>query len=217
MSELIRVKKLTTSLHLVLLLFTCSPHLPIQYLQFEQFSRTLADSAVRREQNLRSTLKAMSEIISGYAVTNNLTWPFVTVPLFEMYGHTALDQGDIELMLVWNRIFPEDREAYQNWTVQHYQEQVQEGHMMRYGNLDRLNNDTMLFSPSIFQFGDRGPEPDVEREEYWYVAIQRFAFRGDLIDPIQPICLLSQDQLADVATTGYVRAGQLEYCISSSL
>ena len=119
-----------------------------------------------QQENIREAMKGLAHLVSGHALANNLTWPFVSVPMFEMYGADALIQGNCEFFAFWPRVPHDEREAYETWATANYQEIYRESHMIKHGNLDRLDDGSSYHS-FIAQIGEAGYEPDIERDEYW--------------------------------------------------
>jgi hypothetical protein len=54
--------------------------------------------------------------LTSFAIAANMTWPFVTLPLFEGYVARALEQSGARTMGVANFVRPEEREAWENYT-----------------------------------------------------------------------------------------------------
>jgi len=117
--------------------------------QFECFSRALGEAAVQQQKNIRDTFVGLAHQMSGCVMTNNLTWPCVTLPLCETHAHDALIQANVEFMATWNRAFPDEMESFVNFTTAHCEEVNKEGHMMRQGNLDRLVDDHSMCKPFV--------------------------------------------------------------------
>ena len=104
--------------------------------------------------------------MSAHAQTNNQTWPFVTLPLFQSYGEHTLTQSGTELFNVFMRVEHDERDDYVDYTTLNHQSWVKEGHMLRYGNLDRLN--PVGFHEYISNsLNGTGFWPDMERDYYF--------------------------------------------------
>eukprot|EP00977_Amphora_coffeiformis_P013348 scaffold3471_cov175-Amphora_coffeaeformis.AAC.22 len=114
---------------------------------YEQFSRTVGDAAVDQQNNLRYAFRALSHHITIYAQNNNKTWPFVTVPDIEVTGSDTLLQAGTELFNVFVKVENKDRQAWIDYTTANHEEWVKEGHLLRNGNLDRLQQ--VAFKPFI--------------------------------------------------------------------
>jgi hypothetical protein len=109
-----------------------------------------------------------------------MTWPFVKIDKFEVYGRDALAQANAEFVAFRPRLHPETRNAFTEFTSQNYKETIQESHMIAYGNLDKLNQNESLFMPFISKRNEEGLfVPDDDRLDYfasWYVSPPQFTY-----------------------------------------
>jgi len=112
----------------------------------------------------------MANIFSAHAQTNNLTWPFVTLPLVQSYGENTLKQAGTEIWNLFMRVDHQVRDPYINYTTDNHEAWVTESHMLKYGNLDRFNPE--FFHPYVTNsLNGSGFVPDVDRD-YYYCAWQ---------------------------------------------
>lgn len=111
----------------------------------------------------------MATIVSTYASTNNLSWPFVTVPNFELYGANYIKQSHAEVVSTFNLVKEADREAYLNYTTSKRQEWVEESHFIQKGSLERLIDpfSNCTYHPFITRPSPEGFLKDIERDHYW--------------------------------------------------
>ena len=70
--------------------------------QFGQFSQTITHAALSHQHDIRDANEAFATLLTGYAETNNLTWPFVTVPLFEKYA--SCEYGRVCVVLFYMKL-----------------------------------------------------------------------------------------------------------------
>jgi len=135
---------------------------------FQKFSRTVGDAAIEQQKNIRDSMKTLAHAVSGHALTHNQTWPFVDISLFELYGQDALRQSNAEWYALMPRVKADDKDAFVNYSTSHYQETIQQGHLMQNGDLHRLIQDKSHYKPYISKKTKDGKYvPDDDRDEYW--------------------------------------------------
>ncbi|CAB9524809.1 Receptor-type guanylate cyclase gcy [Seminavis robusta] len=107
---------------------------------FEQFSRTIAVSAIAQQSDLRDGMETLATTISLYAKNNNAntTWPFITVPDFEHHGRNMIQQSRVEVVNLFTRVAAADQHEYIAYANQHARQWVEEGHQIQKGSLERL-------------------------------------------------------------------------------
>jgi hypothetical protein len=109
-----------------------------------------------------------------------MTWPFVKIDRFEVYGRDALAQANAEFVALRPRLYPETRDAFAEFTSRRYKEDIQESHMIAYGNLDKLNQNESLFVPFVSKRNEEGEfVPDDDRPDYfaaWSVSPPQFTY-----------------------------------------
>ena len=109
-----------------------------------------------------------------------MTWPFVKIDMFEVYGRDALAQANAEFVAFRPRLYPETRDAFAEFTTQNYKETIQESHLIAYGNLDKLNQNESLFVPFVSKRNEEGLfVPDDDRPDYfasWLVSPPQFTY-----------------------------------------
>jgi len=133
---------------------------------YEQFARSLADAAIDQQQSLRDSMRSLANEVTGYAQTNNISWPFVYLPLWESYAMGYFDHSKGEFVGINNHVTHDQRESFINWTTMHYEEWIQESHMLKYGNLDKLNQDPAEYNQYLAKKAKDGFPPDDIRTHY---------------------------------------------------
>lgn len=132
---------------------------------FGQFALTVGDGVILQQTSIRSSLVGLANVVSSHAVTGNLTWPFVTIPMFEMFGETAKRQANVEFVAMVNRVSSEDRDGYVKFVSGQHEDLTKAAHILHKGNLDRLNSDTSLYSPYLTMATPEGFIPDIDDPE----------------------------------------------------
>lgn len=132
----------------------------------DQFSIALADSMVNQQEDIREAYNAFAATLSNWvATTENVSWPFVTLPLFESYARHALKISGTEVFAVFPLVTHDKREAWVNYTIANYEDMVKEAHMIGKGNLDSLVGGG--FHPYIARPSPEGFIEDIERDHYF--------------------------------------------------
>jgi hypothetical protein len=68
-------------------------------LQYYLFANTIQDASQSNIQDIMLASRSLSKAITAEAVETNSYFPFVTVPMFEVYGETARVQSGFELIM----------------------------------------------------------------------------------------------------------------------
>lgn len=137
--------------------------------QFQQFSTAVADAAVLQQQTVRNAFRSASNAITTLAYTNNATWPFYTVPYFETLAKNFVIQSRAEIFTIFPRVGREQRAAWDSYSSRNYQSWVKEDHLLRYGDLSHLDDNTSKFHPFITMSGPSGSGlvPEVVKDQYF--------------------------------------------------
>ena len=147
---------------------------------FRLYAKALTDAALEHQRDIREALLGFSQFLSTHAMTNDLLWPFVTIPLFEAYAETARRQGRLEMISTNTYLQEKNREAYVNYATDNLK-WVQDGHRFQYGHLDHLLESVeQSYHPYIGAFATTESshdnatttanthyQPDIVRSEYW--------------------------------------------------
>ena len=107
-------------------------------LQFEQFARTVGDAAVDQQRRMREAFVGFANHISSTAQDVNATWPIFRIPRYELHAAQVRLQSGMEYIGCQYLIEPNDAAEYLKFVNANYEDSMVEGHMTRYGNLDRL-------------------------------------------------------------------------------
>ena len=110
----------------------------LRVFKFEQFSRTVGDAAVNQQLQMRVSYSAYANLISDSAEAMNATWPNFTIPHFELHAESVILQSGTEVLSLMMYVKPEDEDSYLEYVDRNYEATIKEGHLIRYGNLDRL-------------------------------------------------------------------------------
>jgi hypothetical protein len=107
--------------------------------QFKQFSRTVGQNAANQQKVIRDAYDTFCNFYSQSAYDANATWPFYTLPNFELHVSNVIKIQGTEIFYLMQYIKDEDADAALNYASMHHEEWIKQGHLTRYGNLDRLN------------------------------------------------------------------------------
>ena len=143
--------------------------------QYSQFARTVADAAIDQQKDLKAALRSLSDSISlSAALVGNgkPTWPYFFPPMFETYAQDFMVISRAEFVGISNVVSHDQRDAYINYSTSIYQDAVVDAHLIRFGNLERLNNNTDIYNPFITQKTPDGFIEDDERDLYFVRTIQ---------------------------------------------
>lgn len=94
-------------------------------------------------------MKTVANELTAYAKTNDLTWPYVYLPFFESFALRYFAQSHGEFIGLNTIVTHDQRESFINWTSSHYEEWIQESHMIKYGHLDNLDQNKSRYNPYI--------------------------------------------------------------------
>ena len=85
------------------------------------------------------------------------------LPNFELHAAQIRLQSGAEVSGFFSFVEKKDADAYLKYVTENYEESAKEGHMIRYGNLDRLT--PIGYSPNFTLTGPTGFIPDtVDRD-----------------------------------------------------
>ena len=110
------------------------------FFQFDQFSRTLAQAAIRHRVDITDAFNNHIQTVTAAAQSDPTeSFPFFSPPFYERSAQNLLDQGRIEAVAICVKVKDDEYEdwiAYSNVT---HEEWVQNAHIFQHGNLDYLN------------------------------------------------------------------------------
>ena len=115
---------------------------------------------------MRDSFRGVANAITIDSLRTNATWPYYTTPYYELYAGRALAQSNAEIAAYFCVVQPEDREKWGNYSAEHLTEWAHAGHMIKYGNLDKLN-ETNFIADMRKRVPEVGFIPDDEWYEYW--------------------------------------------------
>ncbi|CAB9504693.1 Receptor-type guanylate cyclase gcy [Seminavis robusta] len=140
---------------------------------YYQFARTVADSAVNQQRDVLDGLCFLSNSISLSALQHqdsqgNLPWPFFLPPMFETTAEKYMAVSKAEHLGFNSIVSHENKDAFLDFAAVEVPNQIRESHLIKYGNTDKLNNETKLAS-TIIQKTKDGWVPDVDGREWYHV------------------------------------------------
>ena len=127
----------------------------------------MGDSAAGARRDLRQAYRQFADTITATAESAGASWPLYIMPLYQQYAQDFLTQSRTELISLRNLVRPHEVEAWNNFTAAHYPQVLEEAHLLKFGNFDRLNPDPAKFTPYLWQRTKEGPIPDIERDYYF--------------------------------------------------
>lgn len=114
--------------------------------------------------------------ISSSARDANAKWPIFRIPLFELHAGQVRLQSGVEFIGIQYMIEPKDEDEYLEFVSANYKDSIAEGHMIRYGNMDRLK--PIGFTPHFTVSGSTGLINDTIdrpiRSATWQVSPRKF-------------------------------------------
>jgi len=134
---------------------------------YRQFARTVGDAALEQRRDLRRGLQTLGQAMTAGAMADSATWPAYRMPFYESYAANFLASSPAERLSFRPLVKRADVTAWIAFANATYQRAFQEGHMIKYGNLNRLN--PMGYKPFISQqIPDKGFVPDdPDRDMYF--------------------------------------------------
>ena len=96
----------------------------------------------------------------------NPAWPNFWPPMFETYAQDFQKQSRAEYIGISIVVKREEKESYLNYSAHAYENAIKDSHIIRYGNLDHLNQNTSLYKNMFTQKGPKGFVEDEDRDLY---------------------------------------------------
>jgi hypothetical protein len=84
---------------------------------YYSFANTIGDAAEVHTHNLFSTMRSCSNSISGAAIAGNSTFPFVTVPTFEILGESVRQQSGAEALIFTPKVHVDEVTRWQEYAT----------------------------------------------------------------------------------------------------
>jgi hypothetical protein len=132
----------------------------------------VGDAAVDQQLRMRDAFVGFANLISSAAYHANATWPMFRVPDFELHaGQVRLESG-AEIVAFTCFVEEKDTDEYLKFVDANYEDNVKEGHMILYGNLDRLT--PIGYTPNFTLVGPNGFSLDTIdrpfRMPFWHLS-----------------------------------------------
>jgi class 3 adenylate cyclase len=126
--------------------------------QYYLFANTVRDITKFRVENMVEALDSLGESITAHAIDQNLTFPFVTLPMFEVAGRHARRHSRMELLFYAPFVSGNDKTAWEEYSVAN-QGWIDESRTITLGNDETLQGTSyfdMDIPPLIFEFSAAG-------------------------------------------------------------
>ena len=140
--------------------------------QFAQFARTVGDSALGQQRRMRESYVGFANLISSSAQEANATWPMFRIPNYELHAGQVRLQTGTEVLGCSYLVKSSDVQEYLRFVTANYEASLLEGHMTRFGNMDRLA--TIGYTPNFTLFTPDGLKPDIVdrplRSAFWQAS-----------------------------------------------
>jgi hypothetical protein len=98
----------------------------------------VGDAAVDQQRLMRESYVSFANHISSAAQRENATWPMFRIPDYELHAGQVRLQSGSEVIGCTYFVDADDGDEYLKFVTNNYVNSINEGHMTRYGNLDRL-------------------------------------------------------------------------------
>ena len=145
--------------------------LPSSQYQYERFSRTVGDAAIRQQIYLRDGLTTLATTLAVYAETNGNEeeqWPFITLPMFELHAENMRQQSNMETINFLPLVQHSERASWIEYANQKHESWVTEGHFLQTGSLDRLVGGDDTYHPYVsHRLADGSFENETELDSYF--------------------------------------------------
>ena len=134
---------------------------------------------------MRDALTSFANHISSSARQENATWPMYRLPDFELHaGNRRLEAG-AEIFTLSSSVEPKDKDEYLEFVTANYEDALNEAHMIRYGNTDRII--PVGYTPNFQLVGPTGFFPDPQEQQVrgplWQLSPRKFVFSA-LLDVV---------------------------------
>jgi hypothetical protein len=165
------------------------------HVQFEQFARTVGDAAVDQQRQKRQSQIGFANVVSTAAQQANATWPLFRVPNFELLaGQVALQSGS-EFIACTILVDAADESKYLKFVNDTFEDSIHEGHMIRYGNLDRIV--PIGYTSNFTVVGPNGFQPDTAQQPFrsplWQLSPRTYDFLLVIAIPLHFNLFVSND------------------------
>jgi hypothetical protein len=76
---------------------------PLGPLQYYLFANTVKEAAAFHQENIFEASRSLSEVVTAASISTNSSFPFVTVPQFEVFGGHAVGDPYLHTILSFVR------------------------------------------------------------------------------------------------------------------
>jgi hypothetical protein len=136
----------------------------------------VGDAAVDQQLHMREAFVGFANLVSSSARQVNAKWPLFRIPDFELHTGQLRLQSGAEIIGCNYLIEPNEEEEYLEFVTANYEDSLIEGHMTRYGNLDRLT--PIGYTPNFTTIGATGFVPDTMnrtlRFAFWQLSPRKY-------------------------------------------
>lgn len=113
---------------------------------------------------MRNALSSFADQISSSARKANATWPMYRLPDFELHaGNRRLEAG-AEIVSHFCFVEKKDEKEYLEFVTASHEDALNEAHMIRYGNTDRVN--PVGYTSNFQLVGPNGFFPDPQDRQF---------------------------------------------------
>ena len=84
---------------------------------YASFANTIRNSVRIHNRDLYSTMRSCSDSITGSAIATNSEFPFVTVPTFEILGHSVRQQSGAELIVFAPKVKTDELTRWEEYAI----------------------------------------------------------------------------------------------------
>jgi hypothetical protein len=84
---------------------------------YDEFANTIRNSVQVHKRDLFLTMRSCSNSISGAAIATNSEFPFVTVPTFEIFGHSVRQQSGAEVIIFTPKVEADDLTRWEEYAT----------------------------------------------------------------------------------------------------
>jgi hypothetical protein len=151
------------------------------------FANTIRDVTRFRVENMFEAFQGLAETLTAHAIVKNLTFPFVSLPMFEVAGRHTLAQSRNELLFFTPFVTGDQKEEWEGYAWEN-QGWLGEGRSIRLENDQTLQTTSFLegnITPQIFEFATVSPPGRDVYSPVWQMSpvpfspsIQNFDFRS---------------------------------------
>ncbi|CAB9511970.1 Receptor-type guanylate cyclase gcy [Seminavis robusta] len=87
---------------------------------FEEATLIIANKYIADTQATTSDTKVLSDLVTANAIGTNSTWPFVTIPFFEVYGRNIRSAPTSDMVISAPLVSEEERAAWEDYTTKNH-------------------------------------------------------------------------------------------------